>query len=420
MYTMLATGDIDGDGLTDIITPGNSIRIWFQEAGGTLKTPVDFAVAATSEPMAMTVADMDNDGSVNLLVAGYYDFRIYEWSGGTLVNTYTIPDVGSYLNTGVTTNDFDGDGWMDIALVNKADNKIAVIFRKGEGVEWEVRYYDDGSQAMGMITSGAFDTLSKPGVIRLSRGNMNSPVKVTTFTNSRTIQNRYDLELPEQSNKTPQSATVVRKGPGKPSELWVAFGGNRPDSKIAIWKGLQTMPDTSFEILDIPGVIASANLDCDEDDEPVVLNDAWMAATVISDTINIYPVPYTGFPNNSLSLADVNNDGLIDICFTYYSNGIGVLYNHTPACLPTTGITTAGIVADDKLSVYPNPANEAIEIAYKGSGKLMLTDMQGRLLQQCNHQQKTTIDLTKQPAGLYMLKLLANDGQVLTRKISKY
>ena len=73
---------------------------------------------------------------------------------------------------------------------------------------------------------------------------------------------------------------------------------------------------------------------------------------------------------------------------------------------------------EDKLGernviIYPNPTRGMIRIEFQGygdieNGRLLLYDIQGRLLRQVNNvEATTTLDLTPYPAGIYILHLMA-------------
>ncbi len=83
----------------------------------------------------------------------------------------------------------------------------------------------------------------------------------------------------------------------------------------------------------------------------------------------------------------------------------------------TTGISK--IDADDKLSVFPNPANNQLHIIVKTSQSeptsLQITDMSGKMLKQILNEpvggtQNITVDLSGLSDGLYFCRLLTTDG----------
>jgi hypothetical protein len=88
-------------------------------------------------------------------------------------------------------------------------------------------------------------------------------------------------------------------------------------------------------------------------------------------------------------------------------------------CVEVTNLTTVGVtdLATTGLRVFPNPTNGILQLpemkierveAYNATGQLMLEDRSAN----------SSLDLTAQPAGLYLLKIYAADG-VYTARVVK-
>jgi len=71
------------------------------------------------------------------------------------------------------------------------------------------------------------------------------------------------------------------------------------------------------------------------------------------------------------------------------------------------------MLGERKVIIYPNPTRGMIRIEFQGygdieNGRLLLYDIQGRLLRQVNNvESSVTLDLTPYPAGIYILHLMA-------------
>jgi len=83
-----------------------------------------------------------------------------------------------------------------------------------------------------------------------------------------------------------------------------------------------------------------------------------------------------------------------------------------------TGIATPTVKASDKFAIYPNPANDLINIAFDGDktkiNNVELYNTIGQLLYRQNN--LNAIDVRNIKAGFYLLKI-NNDGNSITKKI---
>jgi len=116
-----AIGDIDGDGLPEVVTADTAGHILAFEHDGTLKWT---STATWSEAYsgAIALADMDEDGDVEI-IAGNMLFD----HDGTLLWTASEP-AGSWSAT--TAADLDGDGQMEMVLGHAAfhaDGSVAYV-----------------------------------------------------------------------------------------------------------------------------------------------------------------------------------------------------------------------------------------------------------------------------------------------------
>ena len=74
------------------------------------------------------------------------------------------------------------------------------------------------------------------------------------------------------------------------------------------------------------------------------------------------------------------------------------------------------IVGERKIVIYPNPTRGMIQIDFQEgdeikNARLLLYDMQGRLLQHVNAEQSNTLDLTQYPAGMYIMQMIESDAR---------
>ncbi len=116
----LALGQLDGDGLVDIVTASG---IWLSRLGPMDKLCTD-AVSAVEPPAGSSfveavIADFDGDGQQDVLAsssAGGFD--LYRGSGGTTIGHSRIPS--DAIASRLVPGDFDGNGINDLVFVSPA------------------------------------------------------------------------------------------------------------------------------------------------------------------------------------------------------------------------------------------------------------------------------------------------------------
>jgi hypothetical protein len=130
-WSIVGTGDFDGDGKTDILwrdTAGD-LAIWFMNG-----TAISSAGSLGNVPQAWSVAgtgDFDGDGKSDILwrdTAG--DVALWLMNGGTIASSVVIGNVGSVW-TVAQTGDYNGDGKSDILWRNTSTGDLALWLMNG-------------------------------------------------------------------------------------------------------------------------------------------------------------------------------------------------------------------------------------------------------------------------------------------------
>ncbi len=420
----LCSGDLDGDHLIDLVgtirppVPDKpQIFVWLQGQGGKLQAPLQFT-QTEGNISCLAVSDLFNDGTPEIIAGVGSYIKIFSFANGSIIQEDKLQMYSAYINlTGVNTGDFDNDGFTDIAVSYGNNTRFTILYQKGEAnSKWDIRHYTITGVGYQYVKAVKFGPLQQTAAAFITSQSLRT-ISVKTFTSLRTLQNEYTLTVP--GTLGPTSLAVVKKGKGNPqNELWVTFGGNKPSSRIGIWRGLQDAPDSIINVTDIPESIQSANLDCDEDEEPVILHGGWQTATLFIDSAQKYVIPYTShYEQDGLTLADVNNDGKKDICYGSWGMGLIIYYNITPNCWPAD--VSAGSSVSKEFSIYPNPADGEISIESSTSGILQITDAQGRIVYKSAIKDKIVADVHMLANGVYFVMLYTPNGEVLTGKLIK-
>ena len=106
----------------------------------------------------------------------------------------------------------------------------------------------------------------------------------------------------------------------------------------------------------------------------------------------------------------IENDG------AYFSLGFGSDIPNALGIKVTEAVTSTDELDNLKVLAYPNPAMNSITISLKATGKIALTvtDISGKIVLNSTElllNEKAEIDISTLESGLYLLKIMTNDGQ---------
>jgi len=297
---LLAQGDFNGDGKTDLAVANgstHSVQIMLGNGDGTFTIGASFSVGTSpaSAPTSIAVGDFNEDGKLDLLVGVSPDSIVDVFLGdgsGNFSLMSTIPTVVNPVSIAVT--DFNQDGFSDFAVANGQDNTVTVFLGRGDGSFW--------------ITSTPLATaLSGP-----------IQVLVSDFNNDGVP----DLMIVNSKNNT--ITTLPGKGTG-------AFGNAA----------------AALTLASAPSAIAFGDFNLDGKQDIAVVSQASNTVTVyMGNGNNTFQagVPYaTGAGPSSVAVADVNGDGLLDLVTSNATAGtVSVLLGVTGGTFGTNTDFTAG------------------------------------------------------------------------------
>jgi hypothetical protein len=134
--TMVATGDVDGDGDLDVVVPGRNVEGFaylMLNDGGVLGAPIELTTGGQTD--WVEIVDLDGDGQLDLCFAVRAlrgRLSILRGNGdGTFVDFEEI-SLGREPR-GVVVDDLDGDGDPDIAAMNHRLPIIEILLNDGTG-----------------------------------------------------------------------------------------------------------------------------------------------------------------------------------------------------------------------------------------------------------------------------------------------
>ena len=149
----ICVGDFNRDNHLDmaITAWGNpGIRIFLGAGDGTFPKQIFYAMDNYSLPMSIATDDFNNDGILDLVVAAQdLDYIVVSmgYGNGTFADLtiYHMPN-GSHPSW-IVVSDFNNDHIRDIAVANRDQNHIGILFGYGNGTFKDVRIYSTGNNS---------------------------------------------------------------------------------------------------------------------------------------------------------------------------------------------------------------------------------------------------------------------------------
>jgi hypothetical protein len=132
----IGVGDVNGDGLNDIVAsyggnrPSSFIASFLQNASGRMEPPMTYPSYDSPEPVR--VADVNGDGRPDVVVAhgGWNALGVYlQQADGTLQpeELYPIPYASHYNTHGIAVGDVNGDGANDVVIADY-NNGLVILY----------------------------------------------------------------------------------------------------------------------------------------------------------------------------------------------------------------------------------------------------------------------------------------------------
>lgn len=341
----VATGDVTGDGRTDVVmTTGydfdsaNDFRVWVfgGTESGSLAAPVSYATGQTQRPKSVAVGDVTGDGLSDVVVGvDANGVQVHpQGAGGTLGAPTTYPAPNGRL---VRLGQLDGDGKLDVAAVGWGTNTVSVLLNDGAGglrapVQYPAQHAGYEDLEVGDVTGdGRHDLVvmsgqlyAVPNVSVLAQqpaGGFGAPAEYRVATNV----NTQGIGVGDVT------------GDGR-NDVVASYGGNSPSARVAVFAQnvagtLDTpVPYTSY---DIPEPVEVADVDLDGLDDVVVLHGGWNRAGVHAQAAgrlaaeDLYAIPYAShYESHGLAVGDVSRDGSPDLVLADYNHGLVVLYGN--------------------------------------------------------------------------------------------
>ena len=198
--TILALGDLDGDGLIDVAVGGtnNGVSILRnQSVSGTVAFApyvLPGVFAAADSAIGIAIGDMDGDGKPDLVLlhciaggAPVLSVYLNTSAGGVFSFTRGIDLVPGSLPAHVLVRDLNGDGKQDIVIANVQDSTISVFQNTSAGaaLSFTKTNYKSGDGPL-QVVAGDVNGDGKPDLVVANSGNYagNNSSTISVFLNN--------------------------------------------------------------------------------------------------------------------------------------------------------------------------------------------------------------------------------------------
>jgi hypothetical protein len=435
----VSIGDVDGDGLTDIVsvdarlgagTNGYVSIIRNTSSPGNITFAPEINFPTRNYPVSVAIGDMDGDGKPELIVANSESDTISVFKNISTAGTISfIPSVELLSGSKpycIAINDLDGDGKPDITVANFISNSVSILKNTTTAgiISFAAKIDYAASTGAYSVAIGDLDGDSKPDLgVSCMNSNTLSVFKNTSATGVISFAPKIDFV-------TGSAPYVVQMGDidldGK-LDLAVSNSGS---SSVSVFRNTSSIgtisfaPKVSFSTTSGPLTVAIADLDGDGKPELSTSNLNTVNNSVLKNTGttgSISFAPNADYTNSSLGwgnnvVGDLDGDGRPEL-ITGGTYNIGILQNQC-----TTGIienTINGIT----VNVYPNPFESYTTIQFSNDRNepysLTLFNSYGQVLRKIDNitNGSVAIERDQLKSGVYFFKLSSNSDSYKTGKL---
>ncbi len=367
-YTGAKFMDVDEDGDLDVITIavtwGEFATIVLENDNGTLRNSGSspFTLPTNYDPSysQIAVADIDNDGDDDFFIfsttgtfSTYYENEGNGSFSNGIINTSKLPLENMSTSLLTFLADLDGDGDTDVFQTGSASSETQIAFENITGkynISWE------------------------------------NPSNITYGTALCATQLNASADIEGTFTYEPALETVLNAGE---QSITATF---TPDDTETYKSTTQTVS--------------------------IIVNKALLTATADNQTIEqngvlpVFTISYSGFVNSeeyeldtpptaSVSITNTSTVGTFAITATGGSDS-NYDFSHIPGTLTITLPTGITDITKDELKVYPNPANDIINIDGT-QGLATLYNFAGKIVLTHDLSNGNSIDISSIAKGIYIL-----------------
>jgi sugar lactone lactonase YvrE len=316
----IATGDLNGDGIPDIVVAGvnsETVTILLGNGDGTF-TPAPNSVTEGNYAYSVAVGDLNGDGIPDLAIATQGDYSdepgsVTIWLGkGDGTFTQGASPAAGVAPQSVVIADFNGDGIPDLAVANSGDNNLTILLGNGDGTFKAAKVSPATGNSPYSIGVGDFNGDGKPDLAVANTGSNSVTVLLGNGDGT------FKAAASPATGSAPSFLVVADlNGDGTP-DLAVANGyGSSLTILLGDGKGGFKPAPASPATGSTPYSIAVGDFNGDGKPDLAV---ACLYATTLTvllgngdGTFTTGPGPAAGANPDAIAAADFNGDGISDL-----------------------------------------------------------------------------------------------------------
>jgi FG-GAP-like repeat/Cep192 domain 4/Protein of unknown function (DUF1573) len=397
----VATGDLNGDGIVDLITTNisdNTISVLLGKADGTFSPKVEYTTG--TYPASVAIGDFNGDGNLDLAVAnencviitsrgldptlscGAGTVSIFIGNGDGTFQPKIDYATGSGPSA-VVANDFNGDGKLDLAVANVADATVSILKGNGDGTFQSQIAYVAGSSAQ----------LQNSMVVADFNGDHNLDLAVCgnilLGNGDGTFQKPLPLGIPNTAGPPVSLAVADFNNDGKKDVAAVSLSlltGDPTVVSIFLGNGDGTFIFQASYSEGIATFAAVASGDFNGDGKPdLAVSGTYPGSTVAvllgngDGTFQSGVLYGTAVSPAGLAIADFNGDGKLDlgvaggnsVVSVVLGLGDGTFVGKMDYAAGPSWVTTADLTADGKLDLVSVGAGGVSVLLGNGNGTFL-------------------------------------------------
>jgi len=432
----IVAGDLDLNGTIDLVVTHQLTSIYFGNGDGTFKAPIDylpgqtvvvsgefdakpgldlivdgasfstlgvaflsnsghgtfFAPRAYSAPISeltMVTRDLDGDGNPDLIATSGQPSPV-DGAVSVYLNNGTgeFPERVDYgvgeLPQALAVADVNGDGKDDLAVANKLDKTVSILFGDGDGSFQPENQFATGTSAPQGIAAGDFNGDGKQDLVTSNFG-LPGTISILLSVNG-SFPGHTDLPV------ATAPTTVIAEdfnGDGK-ADIAVAYTNSSQEINSGIVSVLISKGDGTFQPrvdypLD-PGfdlvLLTSGDVNGDGKKDLVAARsvgatalllgngDGTFQSPVNSASAQIYPYPFS----TGIQLADIDGDGVLDLVLV---KDVSICFGNADGTFqPPQYFSSTGIYNFNAVAAADYDGDGAVDVAY-GTGNISILSNTG-------------------------------------------